>query len=907
VVRITTVDEDPNGELTIQAEDWPFGVATAALYSTQSGDGTAPDVDVDPGNANAPVIFDLPKLAGSDPEIGIGTGSTNLNWGGCEVWISQDGGTSYGYAGRIEKAARHGTLTATLASGSSLDTVNTLSISLAVSLGTLVSATDSDRDDLLTLCYVDGELIAFKTATLTGANAYNLTSLRRGAYGTAIASHSSGTKFMRLDDAVFRYPVPPSRVGASLLVKLVSFNIWGSGLQDIATVPSYSYTPTTALINPPYPDTCTATVTTTAPASGSGHHRHKFDEEDHGIDDSSGTPRTKRSKFVTVDWTHTAPYPATLLTGFRVVVHTGTDPNDEGTWLKPEMIVAAGVRKAVFTLPAKTSTTTNASVQALYGTVQSSWRLSTGSVVVDPDTIPIAVQDLTNSPDSAVGSRLNANNNLDNLVPNPNGELGTAASGKDPEGNLLVNDSGNAFAGQWVRRLGSGITTAVESYLTKRIPCMPGDIFVFSGKAKRTTGSTPMVVALRWADTDGTYGTTQDTVSVNPGGTSYVDVTLTATCPAGKTGVWLHVSRIADGSASTFYLDNLSVRRAVKPSHMEPDSGFRLVNALGNSGTTTGDRVWYCGNDDPATLGGAPNINRLTVVRRRWGTGTAAYGAIELQLAPAAASDNLDAMRYATIVWYKQTGGGGTSGTLVELETTYHTLPDRLFQTPGTDSAAGNKSFVTCHLQDPGIDAGDVAVKITLYNVHGPSDTHCFYSPASAADGTTLVDNGTSWPAGLTGGTGGGSGGGAGGGGNCIAPWHTIVMADWSLRQARHLKAGDVIRTFGEHDERVVVVPIQAVSTHLEERVVVTLETGERIFCSRDHRFRRVLPMEWIRARDLIPGDLLDGSQLLRVISVVDESAEHVRGAVVRITVPVAHTYMLGSGPLCHNMKPLDP
>jgi hypothetical protein len=132
-------------------------------------------------------------------------------------------------------------------------------------------------------------------------------------------------------------------------------------------------------------------------------------------------------------------------------------------------------------------------------------------------------------------------------------------------------------------------------------------------------------------------------------------------------------------------------------------------------------------------------------------------------------------------------------------------------------------------------------------------------------------------------------------------------MADWSLRQARHLKAGDVIRTFGEHDERVVVVPIQAVSTHLEERVVVTLETGERIFCSRDHRFRRVLPMEWIRARDLIPGDLLDGSQLLRVISVVDESAEHVRGAVVRITVPVAHTYMLGSGPLCHNMKPLDP
>ena len=71
-----------------------------------------------------------------------------------------------------------------------------------------------------------------QTATLTSANNYALTTLYRGLYGSAIAAHSSGAQFARLDNAVFKYDLPAQYVGRTLYIKLQSFNVFGGGVED---------------------------------------------------------------------------------------------------------------------------------------------------------------------------------------------------------------------------------------------------------------------------------------------------------------------------------------------------------------------------------------------------------------------------------------------------------------------------------------------------------------------------------------------------------------------------------------------------------------------------------------------------------------------------------------------------
>jgi len=65
-------------------------------------------------------------------------------------------------------------------------------------------------------------------------------------YGTAISAHSSGASFARCDSAIFEYDLPDDYVGVPIYIKLVSFNIFGLGLEDISSVSPFNYTPTGA-------------------------------------------------------------------------------------------------------------------------------------------------------------------------------------------------------------------------------------------------------------------------------------------------------------------------------------------------------------------------------------------------------------------------------------------------------------------------------------------------------------------------------------------------------------------------------------------------------------------------------------------------------------------------------------
>lgn len=248
-VRITEITENDDGTLLVAAEDYLAGTGSAALYSFQQGAGYSVNYNADPGNAVAPIVFEAPvQIAQSGLEVWLATAG-GANWGGCDVYVSSDGST-YKLAGRKNGPSRMGVLTASFPAGSDPDTADTLAVDLSESNGALLSGTQQDADLAHTLCWVDGEFVSYETATLTGANRYSLgTYIRRGLYGSAIAAHAAGAGFARLDDAVFTFPYDKSQIGTTIHIKLVSFNLYGGGLQQLAAVTDYTHT----IAGPPPP------------------------------------------------------------------------------------------------------------------------------------------------------------------------------------------------------------------------------------------------------------------------------------------------------------------------------------------------------------------------------------------------------------------------------------------------------------------------------------------------------------------------------------------------------------------------------------------------------------------------------------------------------------------------------
>ncbi|OVE46680.1 phage tail protein [Chromobacterium violaceum] len=238
-VRITEIEEDEDGELLVRAEEVPLGAIGATKYPTQTSDGYSSNYNVPAGPANTPVIFEPPLSLAGTPEIWIAT-SGGDNWGGCDVWVSDDNAT-YRRMGRITGKSRHGVLAAPLAGGTGVDTVNSLKVDLSVSGGALLAATQQNADDLITLCYVDGELMAYRDATLTAPNQYTLGYLVRGAHGTIVGSHATGSKFARLDQSLTKFGYDKSKVGKTLYLKFQSFNIYGGGIEDLATLTPLTY------------------------------------------------------------------------------------------------------------------------------------------------------------------------------------------------------------------------------------------------------------------------------------------------------------------------------------------------------------------------------------------------------------------------------------------------------------------------------------------------------------------------------------------------------------------------------------------------------------------------------------------------------------------------------------------
>jgi hypothetical protein len=255
-VRILSIEENDSGLLTVVAEDFPKGSATATLYPASSSDGYVPNFNESPGVVGNQIIFEGPAALAENSsglEVWLAAGGASPTYGGCEVWVSLTG-SNYQRAGVIHGNSRFGPTTTALAavSGGTPDpetggviTNDTLGVTLECG-GQLLTASVDDMEALTTLCYLDGEYFAYQNSTLTGASAYTLGNpMVRGAYlSRSFNNHASGLPFVRCDDTLAKMPLTADYIGKTLYIKLLAFNRFGGGLQNLADVNGFTYTVT---------------------------------------------------------------------------------------------------------------------------------------------------------------------------------------------------------------------------------------------------------------------------------------------------------------------------------------------------------------------------------------------------------------------------------------------------------------------------------------------------------------------------------------------------------------------------------------------------------------------------------------------------------------------------------------
>lgn len=155
-VRLISVTENSDNTLSFEAEDFPWGCSGPTLYPKQIPNPGGPNPYASPGSVNIPIIFEA--LERLNNQIGhaiwFGLSGSNSNWGGCQIWVSLDGGSTYQHITTAVSPTKMGVLTSQLVSHTDPDTVDSFGVDLTESFGQLASVTQVECDANATLSFI---------------------------------------------------------------------------------------------------------------------------------------------------------------------------------------------------------------------------------------------------------------------------------------------------------------------------------------------------------------------------------------------------------------------------------------------------------------------------------------------------------------------------------------------------------------------------------------------------------------------------------------------------------------------------------------------------------------------------------------------------------------------------------
>lgn len=232
IVVITAVNEAADGQLEFTAEGKPAGTYAPARYDVHENERPFINYSQAAPSVNDVAIFQtVGDVGGNQVFIGVNAPS---GWGGCSVWLS-DNGENYSRIGSITQQARMGRTRLAFN-----ETANVCEVTL--NQGTLKGGTHIDAERANTLCWVNGEALSYEGANMGPNNQFSLTGLVRGQYGTNAISHNAGERFVRVDEALFRYPYRKEDIGKIIHLKFTSMNLFGSNEQELDEVQAYQYT-----------------------------------------------------------------------------------------------------------------------------------------------------------------------------------------------------------------------------------------------------------------------------------------------------------------------------------------------------------------------------------------------------------------------------------------------------------------------------------------------------------------------------------------------------------------------------------------------------------------------------------------------------------------------------------------
>jgi Putative phage tail protein len=235
----------PKRTVTLTVERLPLGPGGAPLYNWEFAQGYIANYGVAPGSVAPPLLFNAPPALVStagDFELWMAvSGGTSTTWGGCNVYGSLFSDGPFEFLGVIEGPARYGTLTAALPAGTAQpDVDHTLQVLLNDTTLEIPQSTDAAADLYASLLFVDGEIMAYGDASVSGVGTYSLTYLQRGLYASTNALHGADSQWACLDQGIFRLSINPGLTGQTIYFKFPSFNSFQQNFQALSDCTTYA-------------------------------------------------------------------------------------------------------------------------------------------------------------------------------------------------------------------------------------------------------------------------------------------------------------------------------------------------------------------------------------------------------------------------------------------------------------------------------------------------------------------------------------------------------------------------------------------------------------------------------------------------------------------------------------------